>query len=222
MDLYSSTKRTTEHHTIMSKIYDSQKVLEIFDDILTELKDKYPEIDIEPLQKEAKEQIEEHFKYIKFGDGERQRIRYFSAGMILATDERKSWWHYNIIQELTAYPEIQKILKNHYGKNYTELIKRLLQFKEKINKIKYYLDMKDKTNIHSKEWWIYDKLYLEAADKIELIDYELYDALNTITQNSDAGVYSIPDSIINTMQKEIKKPEYTNERREEIQERRGI
>lgn len=206
----------------MSRIYDSQKVKELFDKELELLKEQHPEIDIDKISISLSEQIDEHFKYIRVGNNTRQRVIYNVAGMLLETDERKLWWLYETIMQLIPEPEIETILKERYGKNYLTLIKRLFNIKNKVNKIKYILDMKDKVSSNSKEFWILHKQYLGEVDKIELIEYELFDVLIAITESSNIGTYSIPDSIINTMQKQIKKPEYKDERREEQQERKDV
>ena len=61
---------------------------------------------------------------------------------------------------------------------------------------------------YTQEWQQLYAEYLKEVDKIELIEYELSDILIAIIETTNIGTYSIPDSIINTMQKQIKKPEY--------------
>jgi len=186
----------------MSKIYDTQKVEEIFEKVIIELPDEQKE----QLRAEFNKEIESHFNFIRVSHDLRQKTQYHTAGMILETDERKTWWLYETLLPLIVHEEIILQLKERYGNNYIILIKRLLNIKSKINKVKYYLDQKDKVSVNSKEFIYYDRLYLESIDKLELIDYDLWDVLIFLSEVSNIGSYSIPDSIINTMQKQIKKP----------------
>ena len=105
--------------------------------------------------------------------------------------------------------------------NYELLMKRYKSYNGQINKVKYILDRQDAVSVNTKAWWILYKDYLIEVDKINLIDDTLWDLIIYISEITNVGSYSIPNEIMNTMQKQIKKPEYKEQRDDVNQNREG-
>jgi len=208
----------------MSKIYDTQKQEEIVNEEVdryieeNKLKELKPDLNVEVLKERIKERIDEHFKYIRVTHDSKQKIQHHTAGMLLETDERKVWWNYEMLKPLMGHDQIIIKLKERYGMNYELLMKRYKSYNGQINKIKYILDRQESVSVNTKAWWILYKDYLIEVDKINLIDDTLWDLIIYISEITNVGSYSIPNEIMNTMQKQIKKPEY-KEQRDDTQNR---
>jgi len=211
----------------MSKIYDTQKVLEKFNERLykfieeNNLKELKPDLNVESFKEGYENDIDEHFKYIRVTHDSKQKIQHHTAGMLLETDERKVWWNYEMLKPLMGHDQIIIKLKERYGMNYELLMKRYKSYNGQINKVKYILDRQDAVSVNTKAWWILYKDYLIEVDKINLIDDTLWDLIIYISEITNVGSYSIPNEIMNTMQKQIKKPEYKEQRDDVNQNREG-
>ena len=204
----------------MSKIYDTNKVKEIaFKDIFEVLRE-HPDTPIEQLESEFNKDIDEHFQYIRVSELFAQEIRNEVAGLIIEPDERKLWWLHRIIMKANAHPQINGEIRKVAGNNYNKVMDHIITGTKNVNTIKYILDMMDKTSPNTELWRKLYHDYLITVKKINIINYEVYDIFNIITENTNIGTRSISEQTLQMMLKSVKKPELREERREEMESRR--
>lgn len=159
--------------------------------------------------------IEENTNQIQLPNLTIQRTHHLLAGYLLTKDERKAWYYYHTIQSLITNPEIQKLLQKTYADNYDLVINRLREYSTIIEQIKLDLDqLEDKPDKDCTT-----KAYTRAHQnltRIPLIYNDLHQIFYIITKNTNLGQQKIPNQIMQTQERQLKKIEYNEDQNKNL------
>ncbi len=162
---------------------------------MTLLRQSHPEMqqEIEQIMQAMLDDTNEEYAYITLDSTMRQRYVYHLAGYLYYVDERKLYWLYLAIAPLLGHEQIDQVLRQKFGSNYSEMKSRIPRLGSILGKLNFHLNNYDEKKLRDGD--IGTPAYnatMDALMKIPFIDDTLEKIFVIIATYTSLGQVTVP------------------------------